>query len=92
MVDGSFAGVLSDACACVDGQILLARVRDDPACDGELAELVAWAEDQSVRALLAAACSLQDQKSADIVISKALHDFLDLFMEGIGIIPKIKRR
>ena len=53
MADGPFAGVLSDACACVDGQILLVRVRDDPACDGELAELVTWAESQGVRALLA---------------------------------------
>lgn len=54
-------------------------------CDGEDDNL-------PYMACLAAACSLQDQKSADIVISKALHDFLDLFMEGIGIIPKIKRR
>lgn len=53
MADGSFAGVLSDTCACVDEQISLIRVRDDPACDGELAELAAWAEDQGVRALLA---------------------------------------
>ena len=39
-------------------------------------------------AYLAAACSLQDQKSADTVINNALHDFLDLFMEGIGLIPR----
>lgn len=39
-------------------------------------------------AYLAEACSLQDQKSADSVINNALHDFLDLFMEGIGLIPR----
>ena len=50
-------------------------------CDGEDDNL-------PYMAYFAAACSLQDQKSADTVINNALHDFLDLFMEGIGLIPR----